>query len=119
MDVLKFLLWLVLLLIVLITPTFASFLTSDVCIHATILIIYCLPIKFQFFVELFITHMFIAEFINASTYYFFSRDESTEETNIWYGGCAVTFFFAVISVLAFPNGPFTRPHPAVSNLFDF
>lgn len=25
----------------------------------------------------------------------------------------VTFFFLIISVLAFPNGPFTRPHPAV------
>ncbi len=23
------------------------------------------------------------------------------------------FFFLIISVLAFPNGPFTRPHPAV------
>lgn len=25
----------------------------------------------------------------------------------------VIFFFLIISVLAFPNGPFTRPHPAV------
>lgn len=25
----------------------------------------------------------------------------------------VIFFFLIISVLAFPNGPFTRPHPVV------
>nr|CAB3265261.1 phosphatidylserine synthase 1-like [Phallusia mammillata] len=42
-----------------------------------------------------------------------TRDESTSEKNVWYGFCAVIFFFTVISVLAFPNGPFTRPHPAV------
>lgn len=24
----------------------------------------------------------------------------------------VIFFFLIVSVLAFPNGPFTRPHPA-------
>lgn len=27
--------------------------------------------------------------------------------------CSVVFFFLIISVLTFPNGPFTRPHPAV------
>lgn len=25
----------------------------------------------------------------------------------------MVFFFLIISVLAFPNGPFTRPHPAL------
>lgn len=33
--------------------------------------------------------------------------------NIWAGILCVIFFFCVISVLAFPNGPFTRPHPAI------
>lgn len=33
--------------------------------------------------------------------------------NIWAGIVCVIFFFCVISVLAFPNGPFTRPHPAI------
>ncbi|CAK8683500.1 unnamed protein product [Clavelina lepadiformis] len=42
-----------------------------------------------------------------------TRDESMEEKNIWYGLYAVIFFFMVISILTFPNGPFTRPHPVV------
>lgn len=33
--------------------------------------------------------------------------------NIWAGILCVIFFFCLISVLAFPNGPFTRPHPAI------
>ena len=35
------------------------------------------------------------------------------DVNVWSGVCAVFFFFTIVSVLAFPNGPFTRPHPAV------
>lgn len=41
------------------------------------------------------------------------RSESNGEENIWAGMLCVIFFFLIISVLAFPNGPFTRPHPAV------
>lgn len=46
---------------------------------------------------------------------FFSlhRDEGNFEENIWAGILCVVFFFLIISVLTFPNGPFTRPHPAV------
>lgn len=40
-------------------------------------------------------------------------DETNIQENIWSGMLCVIFFFVVISVLAFPNGPFTRPHPAV------
>uniref|UniRef100_U3FBR3 Phosphatidylserine synthase n=2 Tax=Micrurus TaxID=8634 RepID=U3FBR3_MICFL len=43
----------------------------------------------------------------------FTRDDSTPEDNIWKGILCVIFFFLIISVLAFPNGPFTRPHPAI------
>jgi len=43
----------------------------------------------------------------------FSRNEGDVQDNIWAGMCCVVFFFLIISVLAFPNGPFTRPHPAV------
>lgn len=43
----------------------------------------------------------------------FSRNEGDVQDNIWAGICCVIFFFLIISVLAFPNGPFTRPHPAV------
>lgn len=35
------------------------------------------------------------------------------QDNIWAGIWCVIFFFLIISVLTFPNGPFTRPHPAV------
>uniref|UniRef100_A0A5F9DET1 Phosphatidylserine synthase n=1 Tax=Oryctolagus cuniculus TaxID=9986 RepID=A0A5F9DET1_RABIT len=41
------------------------------------------------------------------------RDDSVPEDNIWRGILSVVFFFLIISVLAFPNGPFTRPHPAL------
>ncbi|XP_022123125.2 phosphatidylserine synthase isoform X1 [Pieris rapae] len=43
----------------------------------------------------------------------FVRDEINIQDNIWSGICCVVFFFLIISVLTFPNGPFTRPHPAV------
>lgn len=42
-----------------------------------------------------------------------SSDETNIQENIWSGMLCVIFFFVIISVLAFPNGPFTRPHPAV------
>jgi len=42
-----------------------------------------------------------------------SRDDSSTEKNVWNGCCAVFFFFSIISILAFPNGPFTRPHPVI------
>ncbi|XP_054732607.1 phosphatidylserine synthase isoform X2 [Anastrepha obliqua] len=41
------------------------------------------------------------------------RNETSIEDNIWAGILCVVFFFLIISLLAFPNGPFTRPHPAV------
>lgn len=41
-----------------------------------------------------------------------SDDEANIQENIWAGMLCVTFFFLIVSVLAFPNGPFTRPHPA-------
>ncbi|XP_064481157.1 phosphatidylserine synthase-like isoform X2 [Ornithodoros turicata] len=46
-------------------------------------------------------------------YFAFTRDDDQLEDNIWSGICCVVFFFLIISILAFPNGPFTRPHPAI------
>lgn len=46
-------------------------------------------------------------------YYCYCRDEGKIEENIWAGILCVVFFFLIVSVLAFPNGPFTRPHPAI------
>lgn len=46
-------------------------------------------------------------------YFAFTRNDESLEENIWFGICCVVFFFLIISVLAFPNGPFTRPHPLV------
>ncbi|XP_022258316.1 phosphatidylserine synthase 1-like [Limulus polyphemus] len=52
--------------------------------------------------------------IGALLYFAFTRDdENSLEDNIWSGICCVVFFFLIISVLTFPNGPFTRPHPAI------
>nr|XP_006823665.1 PREDICTED: phosphatidylserine synthase 1-like [Saccoglossus kowalevskii] len=46
-------------------------------------------------------------------YFAFTRDEVTSKENIRDGICCAVFFFLVLSVLTFPNGPFTRPHPAL------
>ncbi|PSN46293.1 Phosphatidylserine synthase 1 [Blattella germanica] len=54
----------------------------------------------------------LAVSIAAVIYSAFTRNEGDIQDNIWSGICCVIFFFLIISVLAFPNGPFTRPHPA-------
>ncbi|KAF6214135.1 hypothetical protein GE061_008874 [Apolygus lucorum] len=41
------------------------------------------------------------------------RNEDNFNNNIWAGIGCIVFFFMIISLLAFPNGPFTRPHPGV------
>jgi len=41
----------------------------------------------------------------------FVRDTSDHQANLFAGLFGVFVFFMIISVLAFPNGPFTRPHP--------
>lgn len=46
-----------------------------------------------------------------------TRDDSILEENLRFGSVAVIFFFTIISILAFPNGPFTRPHPAIWRIF--
>nr|CAG4647871.1 EOG090X05CZ [Moina brachiata]SVE92985.1 EOG090X05CZ [Moina brachiata] len=43
----------------------------------------------------------------------FTRDDDDFRANIWTGIRCAIFIFLVVSVLAFPNGPFTRPHPAI------
>ena len=45
------------------------------------------------------------------TYTAFVRDSSDHQDNLFTGLCGVFVFFMIVSVLAFPNGPFTRPHP--------
>uniref|UniRef100_A0A8C6MME3 Phosphatidylserine synthase n=1 Tax=Nothobranchius furzeri TaxID=105023 RepID=A0A8C6MME3_NOTFU len=46
-------------------------------------------------------------------YFMFTRDDVNSDNNLHVGLLVVISFFLVISVLAFPNGPFTRPHPAL------
>ena len=44
----------------------------------------------------------------------FTRDQSHSiNSNIVTGLIGVTVFFMIISILTLPNGPFTRPHPAL------
>jgi hypothetical protein len=44
----------------------------------------------------------------------FPRDETLDwHSNIYTGLIGVTVFFMMVSVLTLPNGPFTRPHPAI------
>ncbi|KAI1305373.1 Phosphatidylserine synthase 1 [Halotydeus destructor] len=55
--------------------------------------------------------------IAAVLYYAFRRDsEVSLEDNIWAGLLCVVFFFLIVSSLAFPNGPFFRPHPIIWRL---
>ncbi|XP_041933549.1 phosphatidylserine synthase 1 [Alosa sapidissima] len=46
-------------------------------------------------------------------YFAFTRDDANPDNNLRVGLVLVVSFFLVISVLAFPNGPFTRPHPVI------
>ena len=47
-------------------------------------------------------------------YFAFTRDtEESLSDNIWAGVKFIIFLSLVISTLAFPNGPFTRPHPVM------
>ncbi|XP_055694455.1 phosphatidylserine synthase [Lutzomyia longipalpis] len=55
----------------------------------------------------------LAVSIVCAMYFAFVRNETNIEENIWAGIICVIFFFLTVSVIAFPNGPFTRPHPAV------
>jgi len=41
----------------------------------------------------------------------FTRDTGDFKANVWTGIGSLFMYFMVISILAFPNGPFTRPHP--------
>ncbi|XP_017769854.1 PREDICTED: phosphatidylserine synthase 1 [Nicrophorus vespilloides] len=51
--------------------------------------------------------------IGVVIYTAFVRSTANVENNIWAGMLCCVFFFVIVSVLAFPNGPFTRPHPSV------
>lgn len=43
----------------------------------------------------------------------FIRDDKSIDSNICAGIWCVIFFLLLVSLLAFPNGPFVRPHPAI------
>ncbi|KFD67707.1 hypothetical protein M514_08560 [Trichuris suis] len=43
----------------------------------------------------------------------FTRSDQSYPDNIWMGLKVVLFTFLVISMISFPNGPFTRPHPVI------
>ena len=45
------------------------------------------------------------------TYIAFTKSNDDQSGNIFTGICGVFVFFMIVSILAFPNGPFTRPHP--------
>ena len=47
------------------------------------------------------------------TYTAFTRDDVDWHHNVLTGLVSVFIFFMIISILTLPNGPFTRPHPAL------
>jgi len=47
------------------------------------------------------------------TYTAFTRDDADWHNNVLTGLVSVFIFFMIISILTLPNGPFTRPHPAL------
>ncbi|XP_053302403.1 LOW QUALITY PROTEIN: phosphatidylserine synthase 1 [Pleuronectes platessa] len=46
-------------------------------------------------------------------YFAFTRNDENSDNNLRVGLIVAVSFFSVVSVLAFPNGPFIRPHPAI------
>ncbi|CAD5230323.1 unnamed protein product [Bursaphelenchus okinawaensis] len=46
-------------------------------------------------------------------YYAFWEDDGQTEHNVYFGMKAMGGLFLVISAMAFPNGPFVRPHPII------
>jgi len=69
-------------------------------------------ISFEFFYK---PHSLILMFLCVCgiTWTAFTRDQTNHNSNIVTGLLAVTVFFMILSVLTLPNGPFTRPHPAL------
>ncbi|XP_023323852.1 phosphatidylserine synthase 1 [Eurytemora carolleeae] len=52
--------------------------------------------------------------ISGITYTAFARDETVDyHSNLYTGLVGVSIIFLIISILTLPNGPFTRPHPAI------
>ena len=47
------------------------------------------------------------------TYTAFTRDDSDWHNNVLTGLVGVLVLFLIVSILTLPNGPFTRPHPAL------
>jgi len=70
-------------------------------------------ISLEFFYK---PHTITTMFVLAAglTYTAFTRDERVDwHSNIYSGLIGVVIFFLIISILTLPNGPFTRPHPAI------
>ena len=53
------------------------------------------------------------QWLDIGLFLFFRDENASIQSNIQAGLVAMVFFFLIISIMAFPNGPFTRPHPAV------
>lgn len=52
--------------------------------------------------------------IVAVIYIAFTRNaDNNLENNLWAAAKVIIFFFMIISVIAFPSGPFIRPHPVI------
>ena len=47
------------------------------------------------------------------TYTAFTRDDADWHNNVLTGLVGVLVLFLIVSILTLPNGPFTRPHPAL------
>lgn len=52
-------------------------------------------------------------FIALVLYSAFTRVSDNLENNLWAAAKVIIFFFMIISVITFPNGPFIRPHPVL------
>jgi len=70
-------------------------------------------ISYEFFYKPHTITLMLACIIGV-TYTAFKRDGSVDwHSNIYTGLIGVFIFFMIISMLTLPNGPFTRPHPAL------
>jgi phosphatidylserine synthase I, putative len=73
-------------------------------------------ISIQFFYKPHTISLLIVSIVLVLYTAFTTNVEESIENNIWSGIKCIIFFFLIISVLTFPNGPFTRPHPAIWRL---
>ncbi|XP_072042246.1 phosphatidylserine synthase 1-like [Amphiura filiformis] len=70
-------------------------------------------ISLEFFYKPHTITLLLIAIVTTFYFAFTNTHEDNSVQNIFNGLKCLAFFFLILSLLAFPNGPFTRPHPAL------